>query len=343
MARARMMSKILRTSTKIVSDEGGRVKWSRASVVAIQSRLWLLRLLSAMTFALVSFFPPRALAAPFDPQGKDWEGYSDFVRLVRDEIGSPRLIVTNRLDWRTLTPDDALILVYPERGADTGSCGAFVRAGGRVALFDDFGAGDDLLTSFDIRRVPLPAHPLLALRDNPDLAIAGPGPDAAALTQGVDRVVTNHATGLSQPLLTTVLQVRGTDDKNVALALALSSGSGRLLAVGDPSILMNSMLRYPGNHELARNVASYLTTGHPSGHVTLVIGRFSEIGSFAGAASAEHEVLSTLQRTAGAVGRDGLPTWVMYWLAFVITVAVLVWLVPRATRVYRSASHGPPR
>ena len=325
------MAKNVLVSLRIVSNGSARVKWARAAMVAI----WLVAALSGRV----------ALAGPFDPSGDDWEGYGDFVHLLRQELGASHVVVTNLLDWGALRPDDALLLVNPDQSPDSASAGAFVRAGGRLGVFDDFGASEDLLGSFAIQRVPLPTHPRLALRDNPDLAVADPGPSAGALTQGVEHVATNHAIGLSQPLLTTVLLVRGKEDEKdadgVPLALAAASGEGHLFVIGDPSFAMNAMLRYPGNRELARNIAHYLSPGDAhakGGHFYVLTRHFTEIGSFAGETGPLHDLLGSFRRARAEIGRDGLPPWILYWLAFVVATAVLFWLVPRTTRTYRSAA-----
>ena len=314
---------------EIVSNLGATVKW-RGCVKRARG-------LVALVILSVMFIEVPAHGAPFDTSGQDWEGYSDFVRLLRDTLGGPRVIVTGKLDWSALTPADGLIIAYPEHGADTISAGGFVRAGGRIALLDDFGAGDDLLGSYEVQRVPLPARPEEALRDNPELAIAEPVTQDQPLTQGVDRVVTNHASGLAHTGLTTLLRVRG-GSGSVAVAISLSSGTGRLVAVGDPSIFMNSMLRYPGNRRFGRNIADYLMEGRTGGHLYVVVRSFVETGSFAGTASAEHELRSMLDRLKGALNRDGLPPWMMYWFSFIVAMLVLFWILPRTTRTYKSTA-----
>ena len=324
------MSKNLRLSTKIVSNGDARVKW-----LTIR---YLIACAVVLTLALAG--SATVHAAPFDPAGRDWEGYADFVKLLRDEVGGSRVVVTNQIDWNAVHANDALLLVYPDHSVDSSSVGAFVRAGGRLALLDDFGAGDDLLGSFGIQRVPLPARPALALRDNPDLPIADPGPNPTPLTQGVDRVVTNHASGLRQPLLNTVLRVRAADGSEVPLALSASSGDGRLVAVGDPSIVINSMLRYAGNREFAKNLAHYLTDGRDAGPVHVVVRSFTETGAYRGAGGPGHEWFTALRQAGASVGQDGLPGWVLYWLTFIVTSLVLAWIIPRTARTYRSL---PPR
>jgi hypothetical protein len=318
------MAKNLGLSSQIVSNGGARVKW-----------LAIVRALACASIVVGALLAARqSQAAPFDPSGNDWEGYSDFVRLIRAEVGDKRLVITTRLDWSTLTSQDALIMVYPDHVVSTTSAGAFVRAGGRLAVLDDFGDADALLESFDVLRVPLPSRPALALRDNPDLAIAEPADDHP-LTRGVERVVTNHASGLSQPSLTTVLRVRGTDGAQVALALVASVVAGRLVAVGDPSIAMNSMLRYPGNAAFARNLVQYLTAGHGRGHVVLVVRSFGETGAFEGVTSPAQDWWEALAHERATLVREGMPPWTMYWLAFLLTSALLAWLLPRMARAYR--------
>jgi len=319
------MAKTLGLSNQIVSNGGARVKWLAIGRHVVFGMVVLATLLAAR----------GSRAAPFDPSGTDWEGYADFVRLIRVEIGEGRLVVTSRLDWSALTGQDAVIVVYPDHVVSTTSAGTFVRSGGRLAVLDDFGEGDALLESFDIRRVPLPPHPALALRDNPDLAIAEPGDDHP-LTRGVDRIVTNHASGLAQPALTTVLRVRGSGGETVALAVVGDVMGGRLLAIGDPSVVMNSMLRYPGNAAFAKNLAQYLILGHARGHVYLVARSFGEVGAFAGASNPAREWWDALSHERNAFARDGLPPWTMYWLAFMLTGGLLTWLLPRAARAYRA-------
>jgi len=316
-----------RVSSAIVSNDGARVKGT-----------YIAHLLLAAGVALaVVLATAVAQAAPFDLTGTDWEGCSDFVRLARSELGAARVIASSQVDWRALRPADALVILNPKRPVDFASAGAFVRAGGSLVLLDDFGAGDDLLLSFAIRRVPLPAHPLAALRNNPALAIAEPSAPDYPLTEHVDRVVTNHASGLELEGMRRVLEVRGAGGASVALALTAKFGKGRLLAIGDPSIVINSMLRYPGNRELARNIIREMA-GPSGGHLWVAEGGFTEAGSFAGADEETASLLSTFARATASLRHEGLPSWVVYWFALVMALTILVWLLPQAARMYRPES-----
>jgi hypothetical protein len=316
---------------EIVSNGGARVKWLTKPPSRVGGTAVHIVLLALAAFLIAA----PVLAAPFDPSGTDWEGYGDFVRLLKAEVSGKRIDVESRIHWGLLHPNDALIVVFPDHPLESLSAGAFVRSGGRLALIDDFGAGEGLLTSFNIERVPLPARPALALRDNPAFAIAEPGPTDQMLTRNLTRVVTNHATGLWRPELRTVLQVRGDGGGDVPIALSASSGAGRLVAIGDPSIFMNAMLRYAGNAELAKNLGAYLLDGHPAGQIHLVVRSFTETGSVAGAGTPAEEVSEAFANAKDTIVREGLPPAVLYWLCMCTAVMIGVWLYPRAARTYK--------
>ena len=225
-----------------------------------------------------------AKAEAFDVSSSDWEGCGDFVRLAREELGDARIVPTSRLDLADLKREDGIILLHPEKTLDSASLARFMKAGGRVILLDDFGSGDGLLEHFGMERVPVPAHPAEALRNNPQLAIASPaGPHPVVVD--ITRVVTNHATGLKHPDLSPVLKIKAADgEPDVLIAVAGAVGQGRLLAVGDPSIVINAMLRYPGNRTFARAIVRYAgdddVWGKRTGRIFIVNGNFEQKGSY---------------------------------------------------------------
>ena len=51
----------------------------------------------------------------------------------------------------------------------------------------------------------------------------------------------------------------------VAVAVAGQVDEGRLIAIGDPSIFINMMLRYPGNRSFAEGLVHYLVQGDRHG------------------------------------------------------------------------------
>ena len=282
-------------------------------------------------------------ATPFDLAGHDWEGAADLVDIAKSELGAARVVATSRLDLRDLKREDGLILLHPERSLDVESLSRFMRAGGRVILLDDFGTGDSLLQHFGMSRIPLPAHPAEALRGNPSLAIAEPA-SAHPVVSEVTRVVTNHATGLKHPDLSPVLRVRASSGPDVPIAVAGAVGQGRLLVVGDPSIVMNAMLRYPGNKSLARGLVKYAadddTWGKRGGRVFIATGDFEQKGTFGDESqlsSEWSERMRALKDAMASIRKDGMPSGNAYALAVAVGLGVIVWVGSRAGRLHKAS------
>jgi hypothetical protein len=303
--------------------------------------------LAALALAAAAFFCSLpAAAAPFDLKGEDWEGLSQFLHTAEAELGGSRTAPTSTLDLHRLTPADALVLVHPTRELDVDELSSFMRAGGRIVLLDDYGTGDELLAKFNIRRRPLPARPAEMLRGNPALAIAEPAVEHPAV-HDVSQVVTNHATGVEQPALSPILVVRGDGEDDVLLAVAGVVGRGRLLAIGDASVVINSMLRYPGNRALALALIRYAledeTWGKRSGKLYVLANDFEMTGSFgdesllAGAAS---EARRALFDSLDTLRRVGMNPVVSYVVALAVGIGIIVWTGVRAGKTHK---HTAPR
>jgi hypothetical protein len=304
--------------------------------------VWLTLLVSLAL--LVALWPRSAGAAPLDPKGQDWEGLSQLVGIAQAELGTPRVVALARLDLSQLHKEDALFIVHPTGAIDVDELSTFMRAGGRVVLLDDYGTGDELLARFGIRRVPLPSRPAEMLRDNPAFAIAQPASNHAAV-RDVRRVVTNHATGLDHKALSAVLVVRGEGEPDVLLSVAGAVGQGRLLAVGDSSVLMNSMLRYPGNRALGAALVRYATEddvwGRRDGKLYVLANDFVTTGTF-GADSrvggALGEAWRTLREALETLRRDGMPSLAAYLLALAVGLGVVAWTSARAGHPHRAVA-----
>jgi hypothetical protein len=285
------------------------------------------------------------------------------VDLARSELGPARVVVTARLDLHALQPSDGVILLHPQKSLDVEGYARFLRAGGRLVLLDDYGTGDALLTHFGMERVPMPEHPAETLRGNPALAIAEPA-GIHPVVNDVARVVTNHATGIRHPDLTPVLEVRasselagrGTDTRAsgrpVLLAVAGAVSSGRLLAVGDASIVMNSMLRYAGNKMFARNLLHYAADdpskspsgdddaggGRGKGRVFLVEGAFEQVGTFGEEpGGAWGERVRALRDGLAAIRAEGFPPWMAYLFAVLVGLGIVLWTGSRAGRTHKAS------
>ena len=226
-----------------------------------------LRLLGLLTLVLGISWPARADAAAFDFNDSSWEGGSEFLALARTRLGSSRVEILATVDWERLRPADAVLFMHPTVEVDYDEASAFLRAGGRVAVLDDFGKGDALLSRFHIRRIAAPLRPARALRDNPNYAIAIPSVQVVAgqeqgrhpVVAQVRELVTNHPAAFTHPNLTPVLELPAQGEPSATLAVTgIIVNRGRLFAMADPSATMNLMLRYPGNRSFAEGLVDYL-------------------------------------------------------------------------------------
>jgi len=304
---------------------------------------WAIAVLAA---ALVLFSGPRkpALAAPFATSGEDWEGLSQLVRLARAELGAQRVILGSPLPLSELKREDGVIIVHPTRALDADELSMFMHAGGRVVLLDDYGTGDGLLAHFGIRRVPMPARPAEMLRGNPSLALAEPA-SGHSVVRDVGRVVTNHATGLDHPALSPVLVVRGDGEPDVLLGIGGAVGRGRLVAIGDASIPINAMMRYPGNRALALGLVRFATEddvwGVRSGKLYVLCNDFETTGSFgddspvtSAAADSRRMLLDALE----TLRQGRMPPVAAYLAALAIGLGVVVWTSLRAGKTHRQVT-----
>jgi hypothetical protein len=333
---ARVISDLVRSSS-----DAARVRLSRPAARTAPGLDGCRRVARLVKFAVllaVLLVVTRADAAPFDLAGSDWEGCAELVRLARAELGSARVVATSQIDFHELKPDDGLLLLYPEKSLDVDELSKFMRAGGRVVMLDDFGRGDSLLRHFGMERVASPRRPAEFLRRNPQLALAEPA-SAHPVVSEVTRVVTNHPTGLAHPDLSPVLKIRGNGEPDVVVAVAGAVGQGRLLAVGDPSMVMNSMLRYGGNKAFARGLVRY-TVDHDSwgkrgGRLFIASGGFEQKGSFGEESSSFSEWMRALREALEVVRHEGVPSAIAYALACALGLALVVWVASRAGRLHK--------
>lgn len=248
----------------------------------------------------------------YAPDNTEWNGLSELMTLAEENhiaVATPA-----DLDLGALEPNDAIVILFPSHGLPAG-LGGFMAEGGRVAIADDFGAAGDFLTSFGIRRVPASAS---GLRGNPNLPIAAPR-GAHPITAGVSALVTNHPTTLHHPELVPVFSV-GEPPEAVVLAGAVSSG--RLIVLGDPSVLINNMMQFRGNKRFALNLLQYLTSNGGSGKVYLMLPESTLHGRF-GTLNADRPLERTRLALERATALD-LPDVMVRMLAGAIAAILLL-------------------
>ena len=292
--------------------------------LAARIRRWLV----VLVVLVGSLVPRNASAEAFDLNDASWEGCANLLELARSELGSDRVVVLSTLDWEQVKASDGVLVLHPTEPLDAEEAAAFMKAGGRMAVLDDYGKGDRLLSHFKIRRRALPTDPSRYLRSKPQLPIATPafdtsGGDVLGLhptVADVKQVVLNHGTGLVHPDLTPVLEVRVRGGDPVAVAVAGQiegeESKGRLFAMGDPSAFINQMLRYPGNRAFASGLVHYLADGDATearrGRLFIVANEFGEKGSFGGVTPLRKSVDRKINAALEALEElrsDGFPWW----------------------------------
>jgi hypothetical protein len=291
----------------------------------------------------------RAEAAAFDIADGGWEGGAELFQIAKTELGAERVKPVATLDWSALKPEDGLLVVHPTDELDAGEATEFMKLGGRVAILDDFGRGDDLLRRFKIERVTMPARPLAALRNNPQLPIAEPWLDVARgqigaphpVVGNVRQLVLNHPTALVHPDLSPVLKVRCAGGVDAIVAVAGQVGKGRLFAMSDPSSLINSMMRYPGNRAFGAGLVRYLANDNDrgQGRLFIVTNAFKQEGSVGGESSLGRDIEDALRSLADGLAEArklGLPSWMLALLAALAVATLAVWVGRASGRPYKS-------
>ncbi|MET0794638.1 MAG: DUF4350 domain-containing protein [Polyangiaceae bacterium] len=306
---------------------------------------------AALAWLMCGAWAATAAAKGFEVADSSWEGTSELYALAQRELGKARVEVLASVDYEHLGKDDGLLVLHPERELDYNELSAFLRAGGRMAVLDDRGEAARFLTRFQIHRVEAPRNPAQSLRDNPNLAIAVPAVEQVAgqeqnrhpVVVGVDRVVTNHPTALVHPNLTQVLKIPALGEPDATLAVTgIIAKSGRLFAMGDPSVVINEMLRYPGNRAFASGLLKYLVENDAGtsrgGKLYIVANEFGQKGHFGGSRGALGElsnVSDTLAEFASELEKNGLPGTLALILAVMASGGALAWAVSFSSRLYK--------
>ncbi|MBL9110499.1 MAG: hypothetical protein JNM74_14550 [Myxococcales bacterium] len=155
----------------------------------------------------------------------------------------------------------------------------------------------------------------------------------------------NHGTGLRHDELSPVLLVRSKAGGETMVALAGAVGQGRLLAVGDGSIVINGMLRYRGNRSFASAVCKYAVDddawGKRRGRLFVVSEDFAETGSFGGDPSDKgpfDDKLRAVEDALRSLAREGLSPTAAYVLAIAFGLSLVVWVGTRAGKLHKVAS-----
>lgn len=208
----------------------------------------------------------HAQSADYDPYSGSWNGMSSFVGLA-EGMGF-EVSTVSQLEWDELSSTDILVMVYPLQRVDPSDLASFVNAGGHAVIADDFGDGKDAMAALGLLRaestVPQAASHWKGHLHAPIASARGDHP----LSNDVGEVVTNHPAMLTQT--DGVTTIAGFD--NGAVVVAGERGSGRFVGIADPSILINKMLLFRGNVQLATNMLRWLDRNRRARRVVLLRG-----------------------------------------------------------------------
>jgi len=257
-----------------------------------------------------------------------WDGLDSLLRTARGS--GTELTAAATLDLSRLEPRDALLISGASDALPVGALTTFLREGGRVALLDDFGGGERLLAAYQVKRLPPPETDVPSLRGSRALLIAYPASEHP-LVEGVELLLTNGATALAHHDLNPVFTFGHTER---ALVLAGAVGAGRLVAIGDASLLINQLMTLPSHQRFATNLIGYLK--RPSGRVFLIDAHTRFQGNY-GANTAR--VLAHVDGFLKRVARPNLPAGVLSLVSLglcAIASVIVIGSLPRRSPYARS-------
>jgi hypothetical protein len=226
-------------------------------------------LVSACLLALV----PAAAAADendYRPENEDWNGLSELFAIARSAGLRPEMRA--EIAWDQVGEDDGVAILYPRVQPDAARLRDYVAHGGRALLGDDFGAAAPVFTSFGLERVaPPPGARYQGLAALP-IAETTPHPLAA----GVSKLVTNHPAAFRLAAPAADVHPVATFAPGVLVCAEIVRGTGRLVVLSDPSVLINNMLELSENRAFAYNLVARLA--RPGGRLLVVSQEYSERG-----------------------------------------------------------------
>jgi hypothetical protein len=216
----------------------------------------------------------QAPGGEYDTVNTAWNGLSTLDALARG-MGF-EVVPQAALSWDEIEPTDVLFILYPTAKIEPSHLSRFLRNGGRVLLADDFGRGEEALRDLEILRGPGAAAAADSFWDDQTFApIAKVLDPAHPLAAGVETITTNVPAIWRD--LREGSRVFGFDDGSVLVA-AVEVGDGRLVALSDPSVLINRMLEFEGNLAFAINLLRWLERPGVEPRLILMAGDLSLLG-----------------------------------------------------------------
>ncbi|MCA9513591.1 MAG: hypothetical protein KC635_01465 [Myxococcales bacterium] len=300
-----------------------------------------LRAALAVALLVGALAAPAGAVTDYDRADADtWNGLG--YLLVTAAEAKVDVTVVDALDLATISPDDVLFWIYPTTPLPVDELLAFVGDGGSLIVADDQGSAEPLFAAVGITREPDgPRHQEHWFAQEDGLPVI-PRQSDDFLFFNVEELVANHPAALRSAEGGVV----AFDDPRELLVVRRELGSGRLLAIGDPSIFLNQMLRrFYGNKQFAANVLRVFCRAEPC-HVTLLMPTTTASGSYEGGAGdrgsaeriAEEAVKALNDALSGvskALSADPVSRLILFGLplvgAMLVLLALAVWRRPVLT------------
>lgn len=204
-----------------------------------------------------------------------WNGLSTLEALARG-MGL-EVVQESTLEWDDLERGDVLFLLYPTNRIDPQHLTAFLHNGGRVLVADDFGKSEDALAALGILRgtgIGVDARDYYD--GHPYAPVALPVAADHPLAVGVGGLTANHPSVWNATR--GAASVFGFQNED-SLVAAVTAEDGRLVALADPSVLINRMLEFDGNLAFAINTLRWLARPGESERLVILAGDLSLLGS----------------------------------------------------------------
>ena len=299
--------------------------------------------------ALIAACAPAFAEGDYAPDSTAWNGLSELFEVAREAGCEMRAADT--LDWSSLDGREVLWFVYPRTSIDADKLARFIAAGGRAVIADDFGAAALALDALGLHRSSSRPEvaPEARFQENPNLPIAHPRL-ATALGRATPTLIANHPASFATAIPATFEFGPGE-----ALVVEGRLGEGSFVAIADPSVLINNMLKTDPDRAFARALVAH--TCRPGRDRILLFSRaFVARGEPPAFAGAPPDATSPFARfNDGMRGLDGwlasssgrAPLWAFACFFALAALAVLLDTFPpraalddRWTRLDRRDSEG---
>jgi hypothetical protein len=280
-----------------------------------------------------------ARGTDYTVEAEPWNGIGYLLTTAAE--AKVEVEVTQELDLGGLRPGEVVLWLYPKRAFDPAPLLAFIEDGGYLVLADDHGEGAALLSQLGIvrsERGPT-SHKewYQGLEGLPVLVPPEPraGQEPHFLFFNVKELVANYPSvllGAGDPVVSF-------SDPRERLVVEARHRGGALLAIADPSLLLNDMLRrFYGNKQFAANILRlYCDTDREPCRVKLLLpettirgvyrrsgGTFGQVPqAFGDAARVVNARISAATEWLGGDLGSGMVAWLGFLVGALLTGSIV--------------------